>query len=238
VRIEAVIFDWGGTLTVDEASLADCRERWLPAARHLAPTRVDEGADELFTIERLWWDRGIASGRSFTLRDVVGEAAGAMGIVDEQLIASAEQAHLDAWAEAVIHDPEAAVVLRELDRRGLRIGLLSNTHWPRHFHEDLLARDELTSLIHSRHYSCDLENLKPHGGAFRAALAGVGVSDPARAVFVGDRPIDDISGAKALGMRTVWRPNPHVPAEPGIDADATIGSLPELLAVLDRWARE
>jgi putative hydrolase of the HAD superfamily len=57
-------------------------------------------------------------------------------------------------------------------------------------------------------------------------------------VFVGDRPIDDISGAKALGMRTVWRPNPHVPAEPGIDADATIESLPELLAVLDRWAEE
>jgi putative hydrolase of the HAD superfamily len=238
VRFEAVIFDWGGTLTIDQASLADCAERWRPAARHLSPTRVDEGAEELFTIERLWWDRGIASGRSFTLHDIVGEAAGAMGVVDEQLIASAEQAHLDVWAESVIHDPEAAVVLRELHRRGLRVGLLSNTHWPRGFHEDLLVRDELDVLIHSRHYSCELENVKPHGGAFRAALAGVGVTDPARAVFVGDRPIDDISGAQALGMRTVWRPNPHVPAEPGIAADATIDSLPELLAVLDRWSAE
>ena len=118
MRIEAVIFDWGGTLTVNEASLDDCRDRWRPAAVHLTPTRVDEGADELFTIERLWWDRGIASGRSFTLRDIVGEAAGAMGIVDEQLIESAEQAHLDAWAESVIHDPEAAVVLREIERPG------------------------------------------------------------------------------------------------------------------------
>jgi putative hydrolase of the HAD superfamily len=238
VHIEAVIFDWGGTLTVDEAGFPECVDRWRPAARHLAPTRVDEGADELFTIERLWWDRGIASGRSFTLRDVVGEAAGAMGVVDEQVIASAEQAHLDAWAESVIHDPEAAGVLRELHRRGLRVGLLSNTHWPRHFHEQLLVRDELDALIHSRHYSSELENLKPHGGAFRAALAGVGVDDPTHAVFVGDRPIDDISGAKALGMRTVWRPNPNVPAEPGVDADATIWALPELLAVLDRWSRD
>ena len=39
----------------------------------------------------------------------------------------------------------------------------------------------------------------PHPSVFLAALEALGVSDPTRAVFVGDRPLDDISGAKASG---------------------------------------
>ena len=234
--IDAVIFDWGGTLTVDEVSLDECLERWRPAAEHLAPDRIDEGADAILAIERGWWDRGIASGRSFTLRQVVAEAADALCVSDPEVVARAEQAHLDAWAAAVVHDPDAVAVLGALRRRGIRVGLLSNTHWPRDFHEALLERDELHLLIDSRHYSCDLDHLKPHAGAFRAVLTALGVDDPRRSVFVGDRPIDDISGAQALGMRTVWRPNPHVPAEAHIAPDATIRALPELLELIDTWS--
>ncbi len=105
--------------------------------------------------------------------------------------------------------PQLFAGLRE---RGLRIGVLSNTMWPREHHERIFARDEVLTLIDGAAYSCELPVTKPHPDAFRAALAAVGVDDPARAVFVGDRPFDDISGAKAVGMRAVLVPHSAIPA--------------------------
>ena len=43
-------------------------------------------------------------------------------------------------------------------------------------------------LVDARIYSSELPYMKPHASAFEAALAAVGVTDPTRAVFVGDRP--------------------------------------------------
>jgi putative hydrolase of the HAD superfamily len=66
-------------------------------------------------------------------------------------------------------------------------------------------------------------------------MAAVGVTDPAACVFVGDRPYDDIFGAKSLGMRTVLIPNSSVPAyEQGVP-DAVITRLSDLLPHLDTW---
>jgi putative hydrolase of the HAD superfamily len=76
--------------------------------------------------------------------------------------------------------------------------------------------------------------MKPHPEAFATALAALHVRDPARAVFVGDRPFDDIFGAKQAGMRAVLRPNPAVPGH-DIEPDASIVLLSELLPLVDRW---
>ena len=77
---------------------------------------------------------------------------------------------------------------------------------------------------------------KPHPSAFMTVLDALGVKDPAAAVFVGDRRLDDISGARAVGMRTVLRPNPMIVENEGADPDAVIESLPELLPLVDAWA--
>jgi HAD superfamily hydrolase (TIGR01549 family) len=87
-------------------------------------------------------------------------------------------------------------VLQELRSRDLKIGLLSNTLWPPAWHERFLERDRLLNLIDARVYTSDLEYSKPHPQAFAAALAAVDVDEPSHALFVGDRPHDDISGAK------------------------------------------
>jgi putative hydrolase of the HAD superfamily len=76
--------------------------------------------------------------------------------------------------------------------------------------------------------------MKPHPSAFSAALTAIGVTNPANAVFVGDRPYDDISGAKSVGMHTVLRANPYVPTY-DVEPDAVIDSLVDLLAVIDRF---
>jgi putative hydrolase of the HAD superfamily len=76
--------------------------------------------------------------------------------------------------------------------------------------------------------------MKPHPEAFRAALAALGVTDPGRAVFVGDRPFDDIHGARRSGLRPVLRRSADVPPY-DVEPDATIDRLPELLPLLDGW---
>ena len=67
----------------------------------------------------------------------------------------------------------------------------------------------------------------------------MGVAEPAKAVYVGDRLFDDIFGAKRAGMRAVLVPHSDIPewqigsqlAEP----DAVVGDLTELLDVIDDW---
>jgi putative hydrolase of the HAD superfamily len=86
-------------------------------------------------------------------------------------------------------------VLAGLREGGLAIGLVSNT-----------SRD-LTSFV--RHFSLDVDawissgvhgKVKPSPTIFLAALELLGV-DAAAAVMVGDSPLDDVEGARALGMR-------------------------------------
>jgi putative hydrolase of the HAD superfamily len=55
-------------------------------------------------------------------------------------------------------------------------------------------------------------------------------------VFVGDRPYDDIHGAKSAGMRAVLVINSDVPAFAAAEPDAAITRLADLLPYIDRWS--
>ena len=69
----------------------------------------------------------------------------------------------------------------------------------------------MLDLIDARVYTSDLQHTKPHPEAFLAVLGQLGVA-PAAAVFVGDRPVDDISGAK--GDRHACRAGRRAPTSP------------------------
>ena len=154
--------------------------------------------------------------------------------VDAALHEAALTAHLEAWTPHTVADPAAVPLLTTLRERGIRTGLLSNTHWPREWHEQWLMRDGLLDLLDARVYTSDLDHVKPHPQAFRTLLARVDVA-PGEAVFVGDRLHDDIGGAAALGMRTVWIRNDAVPRA-DVTPDAVIDELSELVAVVDAWS--
>jgi putative hydrolase of the HAD superfamily len=126
-------------------------------------------------------------------------------------------------------------LLRDLRQRGVRIGVLSNTFWPRAWHEEIFRRDGILDLIDGAVYSSEIGRTKPHRSAFEAAMAAVGVSDPAECVFVGDRPLDDIHGAQSAGMRAVLVPNSAVPAFPAAVPDAVISRLAELGPLIASW---
>lgn len=232
--LDAVIFDWGGTLS--EFVSLELLDVWRAAARHLAPDREEEVTAHLLAVEERFWARTTATQESGTLADLLAEASADLGLdVAEAVLEEAAVQHLDSWTPHIRHDPDAAPVLAALRERGLAIGLLSNTHWPRAFHEHFLERDGLAGLIDARLYSSELSHLKPHPAVFHAALDAVGVAEPGRAVFVGDRPFDDVFGAKGVGMKAVLRPNGDVPGY-DVEPDATIATLPELLTVVDAWS--
>ena len=234
--VEAVVFDWGGTLS--EFVTAELVDAWRLAARHLAPDREEELAARLVAVEEEFWATTSTHQRSSTLADLLAAATAELGLdVAEALLEEAAVRHLDAWTPHVRHDPEAGPTIAALRDRGLRIGLLSNTHWPRAFHERFLGRDGLAELIDARLYTSEMPFQKPHPSAFLAALAALGVDEPARAVFVGDRPWDDVVGARAVGMRTVLRPNPLVPPHDAAEPDAVISGLAELVPLVEGWSQ-
>lgn len=229
-----MVFDWGGTLA--EFVELELIDMWRAAATHLDRDRADELTRRLLAVEEASWARTTTTQRSATLSDLLQQATRELGMdVAEALLEEAATHHLDAWTPHIRHDPDAAGVLTALRERGLRIGLLSNTHWPRTFHERFLERDGLVHLIDARVYTSELPWVKPHPAAFRAALDAIEVEDPRRAVFVGDRPHDDIRGARNAGLRAVLRPNPQLPPDPGNVPDAVIPNLPALVEIVDAW---
>ena len=231
--IRAVIFDWGGTLS--EFVDAELVDAWRLAARHLDPDHEDEIAARLVRVEADFWATTSSHQRSATLADLLATAAGELELdVAEALLEDAAVSHLDAWTPHIRHDPDAVGALTALRANGLRIGMLSNTHWPRPFHERFLERDGLVDLIDARLYTSEMPFQKPHPSAFLAAADALCV-EPQQAVFVGDRPWDDISGARSIGMRTVLRPNPVAPDIDGIEPDARISRLAELVDLVGDW---
>ncbi len=234
MAVEAVIFDWGGTLTPWHT--IDLREQWLAYTCVYDPLRADELAGALLAAEADSWAAARDHHRSATL-DEVFRAAGIQPSGEAHVTALA--AYELGWEPHTWTDPAVAPMLEDLRARGLKVGLLSNTLWTREHHEYVLARDGILDFFDGAVYSSEIPWTKPHPESFFAAMRAIDVEEPAGCVFVGDRPFDDIHGAKAVGMRAVLVPHSQIPADQRGhtegDPDAVIGSLAELISVLDTW---
>ncbi len=124
--------------------------------------------------------------------------------------------------------------LGELAARGIRLGLISNSHrclvsFQSHF--------ELGDLISAVVSSAEHGFMKPHPSIFAAALQLMDV-DPGNAIMVGDSVRQDVDGARGAGMRAVLlhrgaQPHPHA-AELASKGAPIIRSLAELPALIAR----
>ena len=88
------------------------------------------------------------------------------------------------------------------------------------------------SVAPSFHFSCsaaDIGASKPSPDMFLAALARAGVP-PEQAVHVGDNLVDDIQGARSVGMNTIWLDwhDRHPPTEATQQPTARIRDIAEL----------
>jgi putative hydrolase of the HAD superfamily len=227
VAVNAVIFDWGGTLTPWHS--IDAAELWSTVcAPHFPADNVAEIAAALHAAESALWRASSTDHRSATMSTLF-EMAGVTA--SDAFLAS----YVDAWEPHTFTDPDAPELLSCLRDRGIKVGVLSNTMWPRTWHEQVFRRDGVLHLIDGAVYSSEIDWTKPHPEAFRAAMTAVGVSDPARCVFVGDRPFDDVHGAKSSGMRAVLIPNSGVPPYAAAEPDAVISRLADLRPLIDAW---
>jgi HAD superfamily hydrolase (TIGR01549 family) len=231
--VRAVIFDWGGTLTPWRT--VDYVTAWRAYADVVypgQPERAAEVAAAIVAAEEAAWTRARDEHLAFTTAQVL-MAAGVPAVE------AAFVAYRSSWEHATFTDPEVEPLMNLLRSKGLRTGVLSSTAWPAAWHEELLERDRVLHLFDARVWSSDLEYTKPHREAFLAAMAAVGVDDPADCVYVGDRLYDDVSGAKAVGMRAVLIPNSQIPAYQQVPVDvkpdAVVRRLSELPAILDGW---
>ncbi len=230
--VEAVIFDWGGTLT-----------RWHDIDFHaeslaLASAVVDAdhdlhvSRDLLHRAASTIWGRSRDHQRSATVADLFTEA----GLRhDPDLL----EAYYAFWEPHTLTDPAVGPLWEALRERGVSVGVLSNTIWPRDVHEEVFRRDGVLDLIDGDVYSSEIPWTKPSPRAFEAALAAVGATDPSRCVYVGDRLFDDIWGAQNVGLRAIHVPHSDIPPEQvghsvG-EPDGVAHVLGDVLTLVDGW---
>ncbi len=115
--------------------------------------------------------------------------------------------------------------LELLVARGIRLGLISNSHRPLDSFVSHFALDGLFSVTLS---SPEHGFMKPHPDIFRTALARMRVA-ASEAVMVGDSLSHDVRGACRVGMRGVLIARRAAPAATDV---AVIRSLRELPALL------
>lgn len=244
--VKAVIFDWGGTLTPWHE--VDLPEQWRVYAREVHGIPVESAqvspadlqaahdlADRILAAEEAAWQRGRVDHLSASLTEVL-EAAGVDATHDRHLLALA--AYRRFWEPHTHTDPLVKPLWEGLRDNGIRIGVLSNTIWTRDYHREVFARDGVLDLIDADLYSSELEHVKPHPEAFRAACRALDV-EPHAAVYVGDRVFEDVHGPQQIGMRAIWIPHSNIPAGQRVEVtaipDARVHDLLEILDVIREW---
>ncbi len=157
-------------------------------------------------------------------RRIIEGMGGAGPAIDE--VAREIYAEWAACQHFFLYD-DVAPVLRTLAGRGLKIGLISNSHrclasFQQHF--------ELTGLITAAVSSSDHGYMKPHPSIFESALTLLGAAAD-ETVMVGDSVTHDIEGARRVGMRgiLVHRSSDPVPIADDIPVIRSMAELPALL---------
>jgi len=249
----AVIFDLGGTL-VQWADWEDgaaakwsvAYEAFLRAGGARAWPRgkrgltSEAGAREGFVAamraaEKAHWERVDREHWSGPPTGLVSDGLRRLevDVPEDVLIAT-----MDGYAKAVAGwstvYPDSRDTLVRLRERRYRIGLLSNTWWAAEWHNADLAAHGLAELLDVVVYTSDLPHSKPHPSVFAEVANRLEVPAQA-AVMIGDRQIDDVSGAKAAGMRGVWRRNDSGFPTSSVAPDAIVDALSELPALLRSW---
>ncbi|UPK76600.1 HAD family hydrolase [Nocardioidaceae bacterium SCSIO 66511] len=231
MEIDAVIFDWGGTLT--PWATIDYSDEWRSVAEAaVAPADVDAVTAALLGAAEHVWARARDDHRSATFDEICSLA----GVEPS---AEAVAAYRAFWEPSTVTDPAARELFDGLRARGIKVGVLSNTVWPRAWHEEIFVRDGVHDLIDGDVYTCELAWTKPDPRAFEAAMSAVGAQSARSCVFVGDRLFDDIWGAASAGMRTIHVPHSDIPTDQlghsvG-EPDAVVQRLSEVARVVDDW---
>jgi putative hydrolase of the HAD superfamily len=234
--LRAVIFDWGGTLTPWHTF--DLAEQWNVYARVVHRDDDSASADlaaRIFAAEDAAWQRARTGQGSAHMDDLLREVGiDPVGTSHDAALA----AYREFWEPHTITDEQVLPLWEGLRERGIRVGVLSNTIWPRDYHRGVFERDGVLHLIDADVYSSEIDWTKPHPKAFHASAAALGV-EASEAVYVGDRPFEDVHGSQTAGMRAIWVPHSEIPMAQQVSVDATPDGIAlqllDILDIVDGW---
>lgn len=240
--ITTVTFDFWETLVTDSPEnlaaqralrVAALGRALAQAGTALSVEAVEEAYDRsLAVLDQRFWSRH----RDPTYREQVRlvldcAAPGAADGLEEAILDTAVTGYISAvLAFPPALQPGAARAVEALAARGLTLGIISNTgRTPGIMLRRVLERHGLLRHFAVLSYSDEVGYRKPDPEIFRRTLAGAG-SRPAEAAHVGDNPVDDVAGARGVGMRAIhFAPLGRAEA-PGADLVLrNLGDLPERL---------
>lgn len=249
MEIEAIIFDLGGTLVEYAGPYAVWPDLETPGLRAAYQVLTAEGAvlpafEEFssagFQILPRRWQMATSGERNLRLTDFLSEILYHLhvdGIDDEWLLQAASRYEEAICAQAV---PLAAAAdtLAILKDRGYRLGLLSNTMFSGAAHQADLVRFGLDSYFDAMLFSADAGTWKPSPKPYLALVDQL-ATNPAKTVFVGDDPANDIVGGREAGLSTIlFRSNSRFHLPDDITPDGQISHLAELPGLLASWSNE
>jgi putative hydrolase of the HAD superfamily len=233
VGLEAVIFDFNGTLTPARLAQAQGAARSVLArALHIDVAALDAAMTASYR-ERFRGETGDVQQSLAWLARQLGARP------TTTTLAAATEVRLAAERRFAQPRPEALPLLRELRERGLRIGVISDctAELP-----ELFAELPIAPLVDAAVFSCVTGSVKPDPDNYLACCHQLQVP-PSSCWYVGDGGSNELHGARAVGMHPVHL---DVPSERGgvvygrhaSWAGATIQTLTELLPLIEAHQRQ
>jgi len=213
--MKAVLFDLDETLLDRQASL-------VRFATHQAESLLTPGVTGTFVDRFIALDSYGAVWKDKVYGTLVEELD--LNIPSHELLAD----YVDNFKAFCSAKPGAQEAVLRLHALGYKLGLVTNGRTP--FQEQCFAALGLDHLFADIVVSEAVGHRKPDREIFMLACRNLHI-EPTAAIFVGDNPVADIQGARAVGMYTIYIPGvfgPHC-----ADADAVcdrFSELPRLVA--------
>jgi putative hydrolase of the HAD superfamily len=244
--VRAVLFDFGHTLVDFHRTEEALREAYEQIRARIEAVAYMEVHELLDLIERVAGgvDRQVEASyaerrmEELDIAELFRRSLAEVGFVlpDDTLQHIIVLDH-SAYSNSITVDDETLDVLRGLRARGLRLGIVSNVTLRADLMRQDLDRLGIAPLMDASVFSSEVGVRKPDARIFQAALERIEAA-AADTVFVGDRLLDDVSGARAVGMRTVLTHRFRQEDDREISADARIQSLAELPDIVSGWEGE
>jgi putative hydrolase of the HAD superfamily len=243
--VEAVLFDYGLTLVTyrrPEAALERVHEEISALLAARLGVAVPEGARLLAAVHdvveaAVEAHEAQGSLEEIDLEPVTAAAYHELGLeLPGDLLDEVRRLEQEAWVEGITVAPDTVATLRELRRRGLRLGLVSNAPYRAASMRAQLDHLRLLPLLDAAVFSSAVGWRKPSPLIFERALAELG-SRPAGTLMVGDRGREDVDGAHGVGMRAVLLREHRTDPAGEASADAVIDRLADLVPLVAATAR-
>lgn len=240
--LRAVIFDLGGTLMYE-------RESWygVTARADEALTRylIDQGLELNMSTFPIEFRRRLGDYFNQREKDLL-ETTYTYVLIDilkdkgytrmpDDLIRKALDSLFAVTQQNWVLETDTVPTLRKLEKSGYRMGLISNAGDDKDV-QQLVSGFEIASYFDFILTSASCSYRKPHPRIFELAIANWYFL-PSETVMVGDNLDADIRGAKGAGLYGIWitrRAGSSDDDQPRVQPDATISTLAELPALLDR----